>query len=130
MASLNGSNAGRGPGRAFAKGNPGGPGNPFARAVNQLRAKLYAVVSEADLEEVVKALLTKAKAGEVPAVKELLDRLIGKPPQAIQLSGGEEAITLADLQLAVWDVLSDHPDLKARLAGRLRELHARQRPDT
>ena len=130
MASLNGSNAARGPGRPFAKGNTGGPGNPFAKQVNALRARLYAAVTEADLQEVVQALLAKAKEGNIPAVKELLDRLIGKPPQAIQLSGGDESITLADLQLVVWDVLSDHPALKAKLADRLREFHAQQRPDT
>jgi hypothetical protein len=122
-ASLNGTNRGR----PFAKGNPGGPGNPFAKQVAALRAKLYAAVTEADLQEVVQALLTKAKAGDVPAVRELLDRLLGKPPQAVHLAGSEESplqITLADLQLVVWDVLADHPDLKVKLAERLRQLHA------
>jgi hypothetical protein len=128
MASLNGSNAGRGPGRAFAKGNPGGPGNPFAKQVNALRSRLYAAVTEEDLTEVVQALITKAKEGNIPAAKELLDRLLGRPPQAIELSGAEESITLADLQLVVWDVLSGHPELKAKLAEKLRALHA-DRPD-
>jgi hypothetical protein len=128
MPSLNGANGPRG---RFPPGNPGGPGNPFARQVNALRARLYQAVTEEDLQEVVQALLAKAKGGNVPAIRELLDRLIGKPPQAVHLAGSEEeplALTLADLQLVVWDVLAGHPELKARLAERLRELHARQRP--
>jgi hypothetical protein len=129
-ALLNGTNRGR----PFAKGNPGGPGNPFARQINALRAQLYAAVTEQDMAEVVQALLAGAKAGKLAYIRELLDRLIGKPPQAIQLSGDDEApplsLSLSDLQLVVWDLLADHPELKAQLADRLRAmLHERQRSD-
>lgn len=66
----------------FAKGNAGGPGNPHARRVAALREVLLAAVTEADIRAVAKALVARAKAGEVAAARELLDRLLGKaqPP--------------------------------------------------
>ena len=62
----------------FAKGNPGGPGNPHSRRVAALREALLESVTEADIRAVAKALVSKAKGGDIPAVRELLDRLLGK----------------------------------------------------
>jgi len=62
----------------FAKGNAGGPGNPHAKRVAALREALLAAVTEADIVAVAKVLVARAKAGEVPAIRELLDRLLGK----------------------------------------------------
>ncbi len=76
--SPNGTN-GRDAGGRFAKGNLGGPGNPFARRVAQLRAVIVESVTDADLAAVVRTLIDAAKGGEPWAVKELLDRCIGKP---------------------------------------------------
>src|SRR5208337_4774254 len=56
----------------FAKGNFGGPGNPFARQTAAFRKAIHAAVTEADLEEVAKKLLEKAKEGDVAAMKLLL----------------------------------------------------------
>jgi hypothetical protein len=63
----------------FAKGNPGGPGNPYARRTAALRSALLDAVTEADIRAVAKALVKRARDGEVPAVRELLDRLLGRP---------------------------------------------------
>ena len=38
---------------------------------------------------IVQALLKKACSGDVPAIKEIFDRLEGKAPQALELSGKE-----------------------------------------
>ena len=62
----------------FAKGNPGGPGNPHSRRVAALREALLESVTESDIRAVSKALVSKAKGGDIPAVRELLDRLLGK----------------------------------------------------
>lgn len=70
---------GRGPGGRFAPGNPGGGGNPHAKAVGQLRAAMMASVSADDVAEVVRRLVRSAKLGEPWAVREFLDRLFGKP---------------------------------------------------
>ena len=65
----------------FANGNPGGPGNPYARRVAALRTALMDAVTDDDIRAVAKALVKRAKAGEVPAIRELLDRLVGKPTE-------------------------------------------------
>ena len=61
----------------FAKGNTGGPGNPHARKVAQLRSALLRAVSAGDLRAVVTQLVDQAKAGDVQAARLLLDRLFG-----------------------------------------------------
>ena len=72
---------GRDAGGRFVKGHAGGPGNPHSQKVQQLRTALLAAVSPEDLVEVVKALITNAKAGDVFAARELLDRCLGKAKQ-------------------------------------------------
>jgi hypothetical protein len=95
--SPNGAN-GRGPGGRFAKGNAGGPGNPNARRVAELRAALLAVVSPADIRKVAAALLKKAKSGDVASIRELLQRLLG-PPEAVDLLERLEAVEAKMAQL-------------------------------
>lgn len=63
----------------FAKGNVGGPGNPHGRAVARLRQAVIDTVTDDDFAAIIRTLVDAAKAGEPWAVKELLDRTIGKP---------------------------------------------------
>ncbi len=63
----------------FAQGNEGGPGNPHAKRVNQLRSALLDAVTPEDITEVVQRLIIEAKTGDVPAARVLLDRVFGKP---------------------------------------------------
>lgn len=84
--SLNGT--GRDSGGRFTKGYVGGPGNPFARKANELRAALYAAATKEDMADMVRALIEKVKAkGDAYAASVIFDRLFGKAPQAIELSG-------------------------------------------
>jgi hypothetical protein len=76
--SPNGRN-GRDAGGRFAKGNAGGPGNPFSRRAAELRTALYEAVTPDDLRAIVKKLVKHAKAGDVTAAREVLNRLLGKP---------------------------------------------------
>ncbi len=62
----------------FAKGNSGGPGNPNAKRVADLREALLSAITPKDIQDVAMALMKRAKAGEVAAIRELLDRLLGK----------------------------------------------------
>ena len=66
----------------FARGNPGGPGNPFARQVARLRKVILDRVTEEDLLAITEALLARAKEGSVTAAKLLLAYAIGKPASA------------------------------------------------
>lgn len=67
----------------FVKGNAGGPGNPFARRTAALRRALAAVVTEEDVQALVRVLLKMALAGDVAAVKAPLAYVIGKPAEAV-----------------------------------------------
>lgn len=53
----------------FAAGNPGGPGNPMARAVGQLRSALVAAATEEGIRLIVAALIRKTKAGDIAAAR-------------------------------------------------------------
>ena len=63
----------------FAKGNRGGPGNPFARQTAALRSALLAAVTEQDMQEVAAALLLRARLGNLAAIKLLFSYVIGRP---------------------------------------------------
>jgi hypothetical protein len=50
--------------------------------VADLRAALLESVTEQDIRAVARALVKRAKEGEIPAIRELLDRLLGKAGDA------------------------------------------------
>ncbi|MCC6581439.1 MAG: hypothetical protein IT440_13460 [Phycisphaeraceae bacterium] len=63
----------------FATGNAGGPGNPLGGKVAKLRAALVEAVSEDDIRAVAATLVSLAKGGDPQAIKELLNRALGRP---------------------------------------------------
>lgn len=71
------------------------PGNTEHQKADRRKPKIIAqnLIAElqdaegAKLRRVVKALIAKAEEGDVPAIKEILDRVDGKVPQA---HGGDE----------------------------------------
>ena len=73
------------------------PGNQEAKKANHkkprlITQKLIARLNDAEgaaLDRVIAALLAKAQEGDVPAIKELFDRVDGKVAQAI-IGGDEE----------------------------------------
>jgi hypothetical protein len=67
----------------FAKGNPGGPGNPYARRVAKLRHILLHVVREEDIQALMKKLLELATNGDVAAARLVLHYTLGKPPDGV-----------------------------------------------
>lgn len=82
MPSPNGRN-GRG---QFAKGNPGGPGNPHARRIGRLRSTLLRTITPEDIQAVVQKLIARAKCGDMTAISLLFDRIFGRPGQALEVS--------------------------------------------
>jgi hypothetical protein len=66
----------------FAKGNPGGPGNPFGRLVAKLRLALLESVTPEDIQAIAQTLTQLAKEGDVQAAKLVLAYTIGKPVAA------------------------------------------------
>ena len=63
----------------FTAGNSGGPGNPYAKRVGQLRSALLEAVTADDLQAVITAIVQKAKEGDIAAARILLDRCLGPP---------------------------------------------------
>ncbi|MEE8130840.1 MAG: hypothetical protein V3T48_11145 [Vicinamibacterales bacterium] len=74
----------------FIKGCPPGPGNPHVAKVALWRAAMAEGVSREDIDAVIKVLVEKAKTGERWAVRELLDRTLGKPLQPVAAVGVSE----------------------------------------
>jgi hypothetical protein len=68
----------------FAKGNPGGPGNPFARQTAALRAALINGVTESDIQDILHILSLNAKSGHLPTIKFLFAYVIGKPKPVVE----------------------------------------------
>src|SRR5262249_54998007 len=115
----------------FAPGNRVGVGhgNPFAKRTNELRRLLLETVSEDDLIEVIRVMVGEAKAAKPWAVKELLDRLLGKPAQAVQVTdadGQPLAIRMTQLTSVVLGALSDNPESRLKVAGALQKLALHQ----
>lgn len=76
-------------GRPFAPGQSGNPGGrPKSRPFKDALDRAIKAAGEGDegaftLDDIAKALLTKAKSGDVPAIKELAERYDGKVPQSV-----------------------------------------------
>jgi hypothetical protein len=63
----------------FARGNQGGPGNPWAAKTLHFKTLIQNAVTDADMLAVIKALVDAAKGGDIKAAAILIDRLVGKP---------------------------------------------------
>src|SRR4051812_17103398 len=68
----------------FARGNKGGPGNPFGRRLAQLREVLLRSATEENVERLANMLMEKAFAGDMAATRMLLLYWIGKPKEAAE----------------------------------------------
>ncbi len=66
----------------FVAGNPGGPGNPYAARVAELRSALLEAVTPGDLAAIVRSLVQAARSGDVAAAKIVFERTLGRPLEA------------------------------------------------
>src|SRR5262245_10009012 len=73
----------RNPDGTFAKGNSGGPGNPFARKSAEFRKAFLEGISAEQFSGLVQIVLTRACQGDSACLKILLQYLIGKPAPAV-----------------------------------------------
>jgi hypothetical protein len=70
---------GRRPDGKFARGNPGGPGNPHARHCARMLQAFRNAISAEEMQRLFRVLYEKAAAGDVSAGKLVLSYHIGKP---------------------------------------------------
>lgn len=96
--STTGNNGRDGQGR-FKHGNKAAKGNPHASKVAKLRSALLDAVTEDDIKRCVSALLAQAEKGNVQAIRELLDRCLGKA-EALDLIERLERMEEVAAQLA------------------------------
>jgi hypothetical protein len=68
----------------FALGNKGGPGNPFARQVAEIRKLLLNTVPGERLAKILLAMVERAEAGDVAAAKLVFQYTVGKPAEAVE----------------------------------------------
>lgn len=66
----------------FQPGNNFGRGNPQQAKINRIRAAFTRVVTIEDVEEIVRKLVAMAKSGDLEAIKEVLNRTMGRPAQS------------------------------------------------
>jgi len=62
----------------FAKGNPGGPGNPFARKLAAIRRAICEAVTEDEFRALARQFLVQAQHGDIAAGKLLLNYAVGR----------------------------------------------------
>lgn len=68
---------------------------PWAAAINRALAKRSLIAQKEALDELAEKLLSNCEAGDMSALKELGDRLDGKPAQAI-IGAGDNGEHLID----------------------------------
>jgi hypothetical protein len=69
----------RGNNGRFRTGNKLGRGNPLAGRAARIRAILLKALTPTDAKAIAAKLIAQAKGGDLAAIRELLDRTIGKP---------------------------------------------------
>src|SRR4051812_23115097 len=83
----------------FEPGNKLGRGNPLAGRVAKIRGILLQRLTPEDAREIADALIRQAKGGDLAAIRELLDRTVGKPTVAVEISGPDGSAVAVDARV-------------------------------
>src|SRR5262245_21549925 len=108
----------------FLPGNPGGPGNPINAKMSFFRAVLMEKTTRADIEAITEKLIECARGGEPWAIREFLDRTMGRAPQCVELTGADGGPVALNTHQLTAVILECLPDAESRLraASKLKEL--------
>ena len=113
------------PGNTIARGNVG---NARMKA---LRRALIDCVTPEKVAEVEASLYKLATGGDVPAAKVWLDHVIGRPVQAVELSGPDgQTLGMEVVMTAVLAALAPYPEARLAVAARLKEVGCVSGDDT
>jgi hypothetical protein len=114
---------GRSPDGRFALGNQAATGNPINRRMKELRRALLDSTSPEDVKAVGQTLWELATGGDVQAARVWLEFVIGKPPQALEVSGPDgQALGIEVVMTAVLVALAPYPEARLAVAARLKEV--------
>jgi len=125
-SSQNGSPAGRNRVTGhFQKGNNFSRGNAVARRTRELRQATLDAVSADQVAAVITKLAALAADGDVPAARVFLEHVIGKPTQALEVTGADGQVLGLDMDrllATIQATLAKHPEIKFELAAQLQKL--------
>jgi hypothetical protein len=129
----NGASDGRDERGYFLPGNKIAKGNPHAKRMFQLRKELLDAIPEGTFREVTTKLCELAKGGDLAAIKLLFDHAMGRPPQALEITGpdgGNLGIGIVELRALLLGVLEPFgPGAKIAVAETFAKLAASQGGD-
>ena len=94
----------------FTTGNRHGKGNPHFAKVAAIRSAVLESVTPATVKGLIKAVIERAKAGDIAAAKLILPYLIGQPATAKELEAEMVSEPIA------MDYMTDE-ELQARILG-------------
>ena len=94
----------------FAAGNPGGPGRPRKETEQGYADAMRDAITPADLCDVLKSMVRRAKGGDVAATKLVLNYTVGLPTQRIEQNISRRP---GEVGMAEMIALSQDPDAYA-----------------
>jgi hypothetical protein len=120
----NGASSGRTGGGRFGPANKHGRGNPLARRQYELRQMLLEAVEPKDVQDIYNVLLKATLGGDVQAARLVLEYALGKPAQALELTGAEGSRLGGDLtlQAVIVSALAGFPEARLAVAAELRAI--------
>jgi hypothetical protein len=105
----------------FAPGNQAAVGNPGNTRMKELRRALLECATEEKVKAVEESLHELAVGGDVAAAKVWLDHVVGKPLQAVEVSGPDgQGVGVEVLMTAVLAALAPYPEARLAVAARLK----------
>jgi hypothetical protein len=113
MSETNGNASGRDTRGWFTQGNRIAAGNPMNVRMRELRQALLNCATESDIRDLYASLMESARGGDTAAARALLEYLVGKPVQGIELSGPEgEPLAMGTILAVVTEALAGHPEAR------------------
>jgi hypothetical protein len=107
-------------------------GNPNSKRMAELKQALIACGTVEDVQKLFAALLAAALDGDTPAAKLLLDHLVGRPAQTVEVSGTEGEpvrFNMAAFMAVITTALADYPEAQYKLAAALKGVRPDGGPD-
>jgi hypothetical protein len=114
----------------FATGNKHSLGHAGNRRQRELRAALIEAATPEKVKAVEESLHELAVGGDVAAARVWLDHVVGKPLQAVEVSGPDgQGLGVEVLMTAVLAALAPYPEARLAVAARLKEVGREHEPE-
>jgi ribosomal protein L17 len=85
------------PKNLFQKGNQYGKGDPLIAKMQEFRKTIHSAVSKKNVRDIMKAMIERAKKGDVKAAQLVLERVAGKVKDNTEISvtnGSSQELTI------------------------------------